>query len=297
MIAWSTGLVPKWKQVLYQFRIAQAQLSYFDHAGFKRGRLGLPRPAIKQGYQSRLSALRNKYREQPCTVICNGPSLADVDPSLIRKTVSIGCNGIYKNFEKWGFATDFLLFEDIDQFEIRAPDLKIVKGPQKMAAIYNAYALSDRKDWLFFNAPRCSRNGYYWSEDDAYPQFSEDFASVVHLGGTVTYIMLQLAFHLGCNPVYIVGLDHNYGKLPELFPPGLILITEENYELVRQCHFDPEYYSVGDVIGVPWVAKQELAFAKALQVYVENGRQLFNASERSKLKIIPAADYEQLQQV
>jgi len=286
MLAWNTSKTPKLRQVIYQLRIAQAQLCYFDHFAFRVGKLGLPMPAKIKGHQSRLAALRNKYRNRPCTIICNGPSLATVDPGIIRKTVSIGCNGVYKRFEDWGFSTDFLVFEDVEQFELRAPEICQLQGPQKMAALYNAYALPSRKGWLFFNAPRCSANGYYWSELDIYPQFSEDFASVVHLGNTVTYIMLQLAFHLGCNPVYIVGLDHNYGKLPALFPPGKIKVTEENYPLVRECHFEPSYYKIGDVIGVPWVEKQELAYAKAVEVFASHSRKLINVSNTTKLHLV-----------
>ena len=154
-----------------------------------------------------------------------------------------------------------------------------------MAAIYNAYALSRSRGWLFFNAPRCAGTHYYFSPEDVYPQFSKDFAAVVHLGSTVTYIMLQLAFHLGCDPVYIVGLDHDYGKLPDLFPPGKITVNKENYELVRQCHFDPQYYKLGDVIGVPWVEKQEMAYQAALEAFSEAGRTIINVSDTTKLKV------------
>lgn len=287
MIAWKTTSHPKWKQLIFQQRVARAQLGYFDHFGFRKGRFKFPRPTLIKGYQSQIAALRNKYLDQPCTVICNGPSLESVPPETIKRTITIGCNGVYKKFPDWGFSTNFLVFEDVEQFEIRAPDLLAVNGPIKMAAIYNAYALSNTRDWIFFNAPRCANNDYYWSSEDIYPQFSKDFASVVHLGSTVTYIMLQLAFHLGCNPVYIVGLDHNYGKLPSLFPPGKIKITEENFDLVKHCHFDPSYYKIGDVIGVPWVKQQELAYDLALRSFTESGRSLLNVSDTTKLKVIP----------
>jgi hypothetical protein len=297
MLEWKSSSTPKWRQLIYQARIAAAQLTYFDRLGFRKGRFGLPKPARVKGYQSRLAELRNRFRGHPCTVICNGPSLADVDPRVIQRTISIGCNGLYKKFGDWGFSTHFLVFEDVEQFELRAADVSGLAGPTKMAAIYNAYALASHRDWLFFNAPRCQTNDYYWDEADAYPQFSEDFASIVHLGSTVTYVMLQLAFHLGCDPVVIVGLNHDYGRLPELFPPGKIPVTHENYPLVQQCHFDPAYYKVGDVIGVPWVARQETAYRKALEVFRAHKRQLLNATAGTKLlslPIISTDDYERL---
>ena len=49
----------------------------------------------------------------------------------------------------------------------------------------------------FSIAPRHSNDNYYFKVDEIYPQFSPDFASIVHLGGSVTYIMLQLAYFWG----------------------------------------------------------------------------------------------------
>ena len=58
--------------------------------------------------------------------------------------------------------------------------------------------------------------------------------------------MLQFAYHLGFSKIFIVGLDHNYGKLPKLFKPGKIDVTPENLHLVQQCHFKKDYYKIGD---------------------------------------------------
>nr|WP_255446047.1 6-hydroxymethylpterin diphosphokinase MptE-like protein [Synechococcus sp. RS9907] len=245
----------------------------------------MPSPYVKQGYQSKLANLYNSRKGERAVVICNGPSLSDTPVDFIKSSVSIGCNGIYKQFSDWGFTTDYLVFEDVQQFEIRSPDLAKVKGPLKLAALYNSYAVSDTRGWVFFNSPRSVAHQYYWS-DGLYPQFSLDFASIVHLGSTVTYIMLQLAYFLGCDPVYIVGLDFSYGKLSDMFPPGKIVITPENYDIVKTCHVDPNYYKIGDIIGVPNANLQRRSFAKANQIFNLSGRTLLNASARSSLDVI-----------
>ena len=152
MLAWDVRR-NSFKNILYQYRLSKAQLSYFDHLSIRKDRFGLPRLSIQQGYQSKISSLYNSQKGNPCVIVCNGPSLKYVPLDFIRNAVSIGCNGIYKQFDEWGFYTDYLLFEDVEQFEIRANDLRYVVGPQKMAAIYNSYALSSASDWLFFNCP------------------------------------------------------------------------------------------------------------------------------------------------
>jgi len=191
-----------------------------------------------------------------------------------------------------GFFTKYLVYEDIEQTEIRGNDIYDIKGPLKLASINNGYAFKADKHTYFFNSPRFRNQLYYWQE--LYPQFSKDFASIVHLGSTVTYIMIQLAYHLGCNPVYIVGLDHDYGELPIHFPPGKITITKENLELVQKCHYSKDYYKVGDVIGVPFVEMQEQAYQLAADVFAEENRELYNASSKSCLDIFTKKRYEDL---
>lgn len=290
MIAWNTASLGH--NALYYLRQLNAQRKYFDHVTVGLKKRFMPWPTRTKGYQSKIAKMYNSHEGETGFLICNGPSLAKIDPRIFKNCLTIGCNGIYKNFESWGFHTDYLLFEDVEQFEIRAPDLKNVVGPVKMAAIYNAYALSSSKDWIFFNSPRGSSNPYYWSE--LYPQFSKDFAAVAHLGSTITYIMLQFAYFIGLQRVIILGLDHNYGKLPELFPPGKIEITENNMELVRTCHFDPNYYKIGDLIGVPNVQAQEQAYKLALDVFNDSGREIINATPDSKLSIFPKKGLDQL---
>ncbi len=281
MIAWTPNF-PKWQYPIGYGRLLLARYRFFDRIGIVRDRKW-PRIGTVSGYQARLAFMRDKFKGQRCFVIANGPSLKDIDHRKLKKEITIGCNGIYKNFSEWGFHTNYLLFEDIEQLELRRHEVAKVKGPIKMAAIYNAYAFRADKQTLFFNAPRMRGQKYYWT--DLYPQFSTDFAAIVHLGGTVTHIMLQLAYHLGCDPVYIVGLDHDYGELPNLFPPGKIAITEDNFHLVQGLHFCDRYYKVGDQIGVPFVKEQEAAYAKARQVYEDAGRLVYNASTHTKLDV------------
>ncbi len=195
-----------------------------------------------------------------------------------------------RSLAEWGFSTHYLLFEDIEQTELRGPELHRIRNVVKLAALYNAYAIRPDANTYFFNARY--GNKPYWRE--MAPRFSTDFADIVYLGSTVTYIALQLAFYLGCDPVYLIGVDHDYGELSKRYPPGKITITEENYPLVQQCHFSGRYYTIGDQIGVPDVARQEQAYAMARSVYESHGRQVLNASLCSKLDAFERADYASL---
>ena len=96
--------------------------------------------------------------------------------------------------------------------------------------------------------------------------------------------MLQWAFYLGFEKVYVIGVDHNYGDLPKIFPPGKIKITEDNISKVRQVHFSSSYYKVGDVMGVPDVEFQNRSYSLANEVFRKDSRAVLNAGIDSKLE-------------
>ena len=77
-------------------------------------------------------------------------------------------------------------------------------------------------------------------------------------------------------------LDHNYGDLPKIFPPGKIKITEDNISKVRQVHFSSSYYKVGDVMGVPDVEFQNRSYSLANEVFRKDSRAVLNAGIDSK---------------
>ncbi len=285
MIVW-TDHFPTSKRPLGYLRLLKARHRYFVHYGLDRW----GRPVKRPGYQMEIRSWRDMYRGRPCFVIGNGPSLAKMDLSPLASEITIGCNGIYKSFPEWGFHTTFLLFEDTEQTELRGPDIHDVRGPIKMASIYNAYAFGADKNTYFFNARRA--DGYYWKQ--LAPRFSEEFDQIVYLGSTVTTIGLQLAFHLGCDPVYLIGCDHTYGELGKRFPPGKLTITEENYPLVQECHFSKDYYKIGQVIGVPNVAIQEAAYGKAREVYEKHGRTVLNAGVDSHLDVFERKPFSEI---
>lgn len=267
-----------------------AQARFYDQVGTRKEH-NITTFGIIKGYQSRIRELAGKYGNRRCFILGNGPSLQHMDLSRLKDEITIGSNGIYRLFEQWGFHTTFFTMEDVAQIEDRRHELTDVKGPIRIFGLDNSYCVSERDDTLFANVIRYSHpfEKKWWKS--YYPGFSIDFSSAVYLGSTVTYLNLQLAFYLGCNPVYIIGVDHDYGPLPKLFPPGKIEITEEVLALLESLHCVKGYHKLGGKIGVPYVKEQEQAFRKAKEVYTAWGRELYNAGLQSKLDILPKATF------
>lgn len=271
----------------------EAHRRFFDLPKFKGDAESQGEVVQVDGYHAQLAKLAGKYAGQRCFIIANGPSLQKLDLTKLKDEVTIGSNGAFVLFEELGFPLTYYTMEDARQIEDRRLQLPNVQGATRIFPLRSSYCIEPREDTIFCNL-----------EKDSYPYhkryrqlgslFSEDFASVVYLGSTVTYFNLQLAFHLGCDPVYLIGLDHDYGEIVEKLPPGKVKITPEVYEMIKGSHFKPGYHKIGGYIGVPYVKEQEMAFQKAKDVYESRGRRLLNASAHTKLKVFDRCEYDSI---
>lgn len=274
-------------------RLQRTRKKFFDYAALKfDGQQKFPKNIVskQKGYQAILDDYRDKYKGQRCFVIGNGPSLQKMDLSVLKDEVTMASNGFYGMFEELGFPTTFMFFEDREQTYIRRKDINRLKGVTKLVALSNAYCIKESPETIFFNekfpGDKVTR--------PFFPRFSEDFASVAYLGGTVSFVMMQWACYLGFDEIYVIGVDHNYGELPKLFPPGKIKISEENVDQIQQLHFSKGYYKVGDVMGVPDVEFQESSYSLANDHISNSGKKIRNAGLESKLDAFEKVDFKSL---
>ncbi len=291
MIVWSKKF-PRWKYPLGYLRLSDAKQRFRDRATPAWKLSGFPFVKRMPGYSEQLAALKDKYAGQPVFVIGNGPSLKQTDVSRLKDQLTIGVNGIYKSFDDWGFHTDFLLFEDVEQTEKHGPLIPKIKGPTKIAALHNAHGIPRpwKDDLLFMNARLGDER--YWN--DIGIQFSEDFGEIVYLGSSIIYIALQLAFYLGCNPVYLVGVDFDYGQLGRDQQPGKVEVTEENLTTIQAIHHRPDYHGLGDYIGVPNFELQQKAYTIAKSRFEHHGRKIYNATHGGQLGVFDRIDFDSI---
>ncbi|WP_417484656.1 6-hydroxymethylpterin diphosphokinase MptE-like protein [Maricaulis salignorans] len=292
MLSWSSDISHLERLASY-LRVKRARARYFETLRLDFSK-GFPFTTRDPGYQGRIAKLWNKHKGKRGFVIGNGPSLGQMDLTKLKDEVTIGSNGIFLKFKEMGFHTTYFTMEDIQQVEDRRDQLAEVKGPVKIYGLHNSYAIKKvDEDTLFANvAVESYPTKNRWKE--FYPGFSTDFANIVYLGSTITYINLQLAFFLGLNPVYIIGCDHSYGPLAKVYPPGKIRITPEVFEMLKEAHFIDNYHKVGGTFGIPYVSYQEDAYKRALEVFRGSGREVFNAGENSKLDIFPRVNFDSL---
>jgi hypothetical protein len=221
---------------------------------------------------SKLAQLENTHANQRCFILGNGPSLRQTDLSRLRKEYTFGLNRIYLLFPELGFTTSCL---------VSVNDLVVEQCAKEM------HELSLPK-FITWRARR-------WFQSDTNTTFldtdftgEEDFASLltrrIFEGYTVTYVALQLAYHMGFNRVILVGVDHNFVTQGAANQSVISRGDDPN-------HFAPNYFGKGFKWQLPDLAGSERAYTLARDAYEKAGRQIMDATVGGKLTIFPKVDY------
>jgi len=232
----------------------------------------------------RLEADREKLRQltrhtigKRCFVLGNGPSLKNIDLSLLSSELSIGSNGIFHAKKELGFTPLFYSVEDI----LCAED-----NPGKIAAMNSRYMFMPIRMFRLFNNMENIIYLPYYQEGRHAGRFSTDVSEVIYSGSTVTFFNLQIAYSLGIREVYLLGVDMNYS-----------ISTERDIETasgVETNHFTDNYYKSGHRFRRPKIELSLKSIALADTEYRKDGRIIYNATAGGKLDLLPRKDYASL---
>jgi len=221
---------------------------------------------------ARLAELKDIHKGKRAFIIGNGPSLKQTDLSKLKDESTFGLNRIYLMFPELGFGTTY--FASVN-------DLVIGQCINDISALPMPKFLSWRSH-RFFPAGPLPATFLYTTYDN--PAFARDVRHRVWESATVTYVALQLAFHMGFAQVILVGVDHNSNV------PG-----KANTTIVSQGddpnHFHPGYFGKGFRWQLPDFETSEIGYRLARQAYEADGRQVLDATIGGKLTVFPKADY------
>lgn len=226
-----------------------------------------------------LGELKDKYRGERCFIIGNGPSLRQTDVSKLKNEFTFGMNRIYLAFEEWGFQTTFLASVN---------DLVIGQCVDDFLALDIPRFFSWRAHKFFPQSPiPDSQLPTFLYTTYAGPKFAHDARYRVWEGATVTYVCLQLAFHMGFEQVILIGVDHSFTSKGE----ANTTITSDGDD---PNHFDPRYFGKGFRWQLPDLDMSEIAYYMAKVNYEQDGRQILDATISGNLTVFPKADYDSL---
>jgi hypothetical protein len=235
-------------------------------AGFVRRRLAWD--LHPQSWRSRrlLRAWRDRHPDGRAVILCNGPSLLKVDFERLRASgvFCFGLNKINLLFDKTAFRPSAIVA--VNPFVL-----------EQNAAFYN---VTDLPLFLDSAAVRLvkPRDNVAFLHSSAFPMFSRDCSISIFQGYTVTFVAMQLAFHMGFRRIALVGADHTFAAKGT---PNKTVVSGARDE----SHFDPNYFSGGAKWQLPDLFQSEVAYTMARDMFAAFGGRLANATAGGELEV------------
>lgn len=208
-----------------------------------------------------INKLKNKEAGKRCFILANGPSILKEDLSLLKDEIVIGMNA--STILEKGFVQKYYVVSD----------LRFLSHPEKRK--YGTTELNKKTIRVFrkelkeiddhipntFYVPSLGKNGFSFNLKDGF-----------YFACTTTMLAIQLAYHIGCTEIYILGVDLTYSKDNPRF------YKETNPQL-EDANTSVQIYNI----------------ANAYSVLKDKNVKLFNCSENSLLRpYIPYKSFKEI---
>ncbi len=249
---------------------------------------GIYRDRLDSVYRPALRALRERYKgSKRCFIIGNGPSLNRTDLSVLKDEVTFAVNGFFLKATELDWRPTFYVVEDHLVAEDRRRSINAFKGSTKLFPAYLGYCLDEGSDTIFFNhLPRKSfPHGF---------DFSTDAAEATYTGCTVTFTCMQLAFYLGFEEIYLIGVDASYDLPKDVEQADSYAVGVLDMKSDDPNHFHPDYFGKGFRWHDPQVGKMVEAYQEARRVVDGTGQRIYNATVGGKLEVFERRAYADL---
>jgi hypothetical protein len=216
-------------------------------------------------------ALKNRYKDDTCYIVGNGPSLNKMDLSLLNDKFVFGLNKIHLINKSNPLKVDIMVC--VNEFVIQQSHSEIIKNAPKTFLKWN---------WKFLFKKR-NKKVHYVNSDFAFTRFSNDITKNISEGYTVTFVAMQIAFYLGFKNIILIGVDHNFSQVGNANE-----VQSLNHDDVN--HFSKDYFK-GNKWQLADLFNSELSYTIAKFYFEKHNRAILNASINSKLDIFPKVDY------
>lgn len=237
---------------------------YLRAAALVRSRLGWDLDPESWRSRDRLKRLKDTHPGGRAVILCNGPSLNKVDFGMLDGVFCFGLNKINLLFERSPFRPNAVVAVNPFVIEQNAPFFNETEIPLFLSRV-GRHQVRSRPNVAFLDTANV-------------PKFARDVSMSCFEGHTVTYVALQVAFHMGFREVALVGADHNFATSG---PANKTVIAGEKDE----SHFDPRYFSGGVQWQLPDLFQSEVAYTMARDAYAAFGGRVFNATDGGNLEV------------
>lgn len=220
--------------------------------------------------RKRILLWKDRFLNEMAVILCNGPSLARInfDELLKQNIFTFGLNKINLIFSKTSFRPSVIVA--VNPFVI-----------EQNAIFYNATDIPLFIDSRYRKIIKFSAATHFIhvTQVPGPPgRFARDCSYSVSQGHTVTYVALQLAFHMGFRKVALVGCDHSFNTKG----PANNTVLADSQDL---NHFDPNYFPIGSKWQLPDLIGSELNYEFAQKTFKSHGGKIVNCTDGGELEV------------
>jgi len=212
---------------------------------------------------------KSRYMGQKAVILCNGPSLnqTNFDELTASGIFTFGLNKINLLFPRVDFRPSAIV----------AVNSLVI---EQAASFYNTTNIPVFLDSVGKNHVRFNKNVHFLHSASSGGSFAKDCSMSINQGFTVTYVAMQLAFHMGFKEVALIGCDHSFDTKG---PATKTVISGKE----DKNHFDPNYFAGGVKWQLPNLAGSALHYDIAKDIFESHGRKIVNCTEGGKLEVFP----------
>ncbi|NJL13759.1 MAG: DUF115 domain-containing protein [Microscillaceae bacterium] len=243
------------KNLFYILHLHKSRAEWFSREGF------------------RLNEFKNIHSGQSCFIIGNGPSLNKMDLNPLNSYYTFGLNKIFLIFERVALHLSYHVAVNPFVIEQSKAEIEQLKCPSFLS-------FNGAKDVIH------PKSHIYTIWTGSTPlEFSTDILVGLSEGFTVTYVAMQIAYFMGFEKVFLIGVDHNFNQKGKPNETQLLQGEDPN-------HFDSRYFA-----GKKWqladLEGSELAYQSAKFHFSRQGRIIYDATVDGKLQVFPKISFEE----
>lgn len=243
--------------------------------------------AFFRGIDSRqaLIVAKDLHAGRRAFVLGNGPSLKIEDLERLTDEVTFAANKIFLAYDQtswrptyWCCADELVAKNNLEEIA----ELEHIKF-----GAFNVANIISRLPYTFTVAR--PKDGVTPA-----PRAGLDLLAGVTPGVSVVIFMMKLAYWMGIETIYLLGMDFNFivpegAKTGEKAMGNDVIISQG-----EQNHFHPDYRKPGEKWTMPLMERQQREFQLMKWRLEGVGRRVYNASRRSKLQTIERLNFDDI---
>lgn len=227
-------------------------------------------------FADQVRSLRNIHTGKRAFIIGGGPSLRMEDLDVLQDEITLASNKIYLAFEKTRWRPTYYCITDPVYYCITDP-AAANRAASAVRAHAQTFYLQTILPWLSPDDGVFLRERHMRRPIGERTYFSTDLGLGVYSGWTVTYALLQIAYWLGIQTVYLLGMD--------------------GYAKGEPHHFYKDGFSDdAQSMPPPYLDLRERAYHMAKRAFDADGRRILNASRSTRLTVFPRVNFDDVVQ-